>query len=129
MERYWVWYGEVERRLPPHRQPANTPIARRDKLPATSDESYPYCECGEMRRPNVHARLHRRQLSLFGGPFLDLCPVCNAKRQVESYAKTAMWLHRDWDAEEWFDLLWTAIPEAFELGVLPGYWFELRRMS
>lgn len=122
MERYWVWYSEMERRLPPHRQPVNTPITRRDELPTSSDEAYPY----GTRRKNTHPR---RQLSLFGGPFFDLCPICNAKRQVESYVKSAMWLHRGWDDEEWLDLLWTVMPEAFELGVLPGYWFELRRMS
>ena len=128
MTRYWEWYDEIDRRVPQRRQAGYTAATRRPGEPTPdTDEIYPYCECGEMRRQNTIGRSSRRQLSLFGGPFFDLCPACEAKRAVDEHVRATSWLHSEWDDEEWLDLLWRVMPDAFELGVLPGYWFELRR--
>lgn len=66
---------------------------------------------------------------LFGGPFLEECPTCKARREVERNVRAGSWLHPEWDDEEWLDLLFQVMPDAFELGVLPDYWFELRRKA
>lgn len=50
-----------------------------------------------------------------------------AKGRVRDAAvKMSENIHADWDDEEWLDHLIRAMPRAFELGVLPDYWFELR---
>lgn len=35
-------------------------------------------------------------------------------------------MHPDWDDEDWLDQLHKVMPRAFELGVLPDYWYELK---
>ena len=45
---------------------------------------------------------------------------------VESTIRQADKIHSDWGDEEWLDLLYQSFPRAFELGVLPGYWYELK---
>lgn len=125
--RYAKWREDMERRVPPRRTPGHVARTRRlSALSITADEFYPLCACGERRRERVYgSRAHRR--GLFGGPFFDLCPVCTIKQEVEGYVKMGGRLHPEWDDEEWLDLLYKAIPDAFKLGVLPGYWFELKR--
>jgi hypothetical protein len=120
--RYWEWYWQIERRKPARYRP---PKAR----PATpslrlADSLYPVCECGEQRAEFGHAAEER---GLFGGPFMQYCPVCQAKKDVEAIMRMAGAIHPDWDDEEWLDLLYKSHREAFALAVLPDYWYELRR--
>lgn len=125
--RYAEWREGMERRMPPRRSPGHAARSRPlGGVALTADEFYPVCACGGRRRERMRGPRSSRS-GLFGGPFFDLCPVCDARRQVEGHVRAAGWLHPEWDDEEWLDLLWKVMPEAFELGVLPGYWFELRR--
>ena len=121
--RWAEWREGIERRVPPRRSPGHAARLRPLGVGSlTADEFYPGCACGGRRRE----RPYGRRRGLFGGPFFDLCSVCEAKRSVEGHVGATSWLHPEWDDEEWLDLLWRVMPEAFELGVLPGYWFELR---
>jgi len=126
---YWEWFGEINERVPRRSEPGHAARTRHKPGRArTADEYFPLCECGQSRvsyRPMLTDADAPR--GLFGGPFARECPECNARREVESMVKATSWLHPDWDDEEWLDLLWRAVPEAFEVGVLPDYWFELRR--
>lgn len=93
-------------------------------LPIVTDDYFPFCGCGGAREPN---RVTSRPRGLFGGPFHHQCPTCEAKGMVESTFKMADKIHPDWDDEEWLDLLYKTFPGAFEVGVLPDYWYELSR--
>ncbi len=121
LTRYWEWYGEMEKRVPPRR-----PAGPRPQKPllgpvVTADAYYPYCACGERRKEVTF-----RSSGLFGGPFLPNCLRCDLKRSVESAFRSTAAIHPEWDDETWLDFLMRVYPEAFEMGVLPGYWYELR---
>ncbi len=118
---FWDWHWESQRVRPPRYSPPRKALEKQERA---ADEYYPVCDCGRTREA---AKFGRGATGLFGGPFMKECPMCDARRQVEGHVRASSWLHREWDDEEWLDLLWKAMPEAFEFGVLPGYWFELRR--
>lgn len=85
---------------------------------------WPLCACGAQRE---ELRSSHLPPGLFGGPFTSKCKVCEAKARVESFARLGLHLiHPEWDDEDWLDALQKTIPEAFELGLLPDYWFELK---
>lgn len=119
-EMYWTWYSEMERRYPAR-------LSWKRHAPATpgrdTDSLYPLCDCGRQR--NV-LRLGDVHPGLFGGPFASECPICEARHNVESLFRLAPGLVPGRDEEDWLDLAAKAYPEAFELGVLPDYWFELK---
>lgn len=121
VERYWGWYWRRREHKPkkysaPYKRPKPDPHA---------DSYFPLCDCG---RPREAFNLRSRPAGLFGGPFHHQCPTCEARAMVESLV-TPAWLggHPDWDDEDWLDHLWRAFPKAFEVGVLPDYWYELRQ--
>lgn len=116
--RFWGWYWEMERRYPPNRS-----YGRRQNgnLVHSTDSYYPFCECGKRRRISPFG-----EPGLFGGPYLQYCSICEAKRSVESVFALAGKIMPDRDDEEWLDLLYKSHSKAFELGVLPSYWFELK---
>jgi len=127
IEAYWCWYYDMKERKPlPQRQSRAALYRSYRAAPAllTSDDYYPLCECGQPRPPLAFVP-RSAVLGLFGGPFRQHCPTCEAKRQVEAtYSMIA--IHPDWDDEQWLDSLQKTMPEAFTLGVLPDYWFRLR---
>ena len=118
---FWDWYWESHRTRRPRYSSPRKPLERPKR---TADEYYPVCDCGRQR---ATAKFGRGAVGLFGGPFMKECPVCRARHEVEGHVGATLWLHPEWDDEEWLDLLWRVMPEAFELGVLPGDWFDLRR--
>ena len=119
-EMYWTWRAEMERRYPSRlswkRRAPNMPEHNADSM-------YPLCTCGRQRKV---LRLGDAQPGLFDGPFARECPVCEARHNVESLFRLAPGLVPGRDEEDWLDLAAKAYPEAFELGVLPEYWFELK---
>lgn len=138
---YWRWYYKMELRYPlagkhsrwrqagalvdlPQRAIRPAPVRASYRTTYTLDGLYPFCECGQERPEYEHA-LPNAPRSLFGGPRAAYCPACEARYQVESYARMAGAIHPEWDHEDWLDRLYEMIPAAFELGVLPDYWFEL----
>lgn len=126
IRRYWEWFEEMEKRVPRRREPGHNAKTRRPgAMESTSDRYYPLCACGRPREPLAFGG-PGCQRGLFGGPFAHECPVCEARHSVESHYRGASSLHPDWDDETWLDLLYRVMPRAFELGVLPGYWFALR---
>jgi hypothetical protein len=86
-----------------------------------ADLYYPFCECGERRVEATYSS----QTGLFGGPFLKYCPTCQAKTEVETVFRMSSSIHPDWDDEDWLNLLYKSHREAFDIGVLPDYWFDL----
>jgi hypothetical protein len=122
-EAYARWLHRMEQRYPARRSWRRPPPISLTHDTA-ADYHFPFCECGRPRRP-VH--LAPGELpTLFGGPFHKYCPVCEARLSVEivfRYAST-FWPGRD--DEDILDLLSRSHPEAFEVGVLPAYWWELR---
>lgn len=125
--RYWEWYDEMERRVPPRKAAGQAPRPRPEKASLSTDRLYPLCECGD-RRQEVTFR--RSEAGLFGGPFHTECETCQLRREVSgNFEAATTWLHTDWDDEEWLDLLYRTVPRAFELGILPDYWYELRRQK
>lgn len=120
IRRYWEWYDGMEKRVPPRR--VYTPPARPKPRPVETDDYYPLCACGGRREAYSFSP---RPRGLFGGPFQRECPVCEARRQVEATARLTH--HPEWDDEDWLDFLYRVFPRAFEVGVLPDYWYELRR--
>lgn len=125
--RYWEWYAAMDKRVPRRSEPGYKAQTRRPLAPnRTTDELYPLCDCGRPREVSAIARATSPG-GLFGGPFVRECPVCEARGQVERVLASTSWLHPEWDDETWLDHLWRVFPEAFEVGVLPDYWFELRR--
>lgn len=124
MTRYWEWFDEIDKRVPRRTEPGHR--ARTRQAPATArkaDELFPLCDCGRPREATAFAW---RDGGLFGGPFQQFCPVCAARQIVESAYRMGAKIHPDWDDETWLDHLYRVYPEAFALGVLPGYWYELR---
>ena len=126
-ERYenmmYVEWDERRRKYQPKRyasahKPKAGPLRKTDAF-------HPLCDCGREREALSFVR--PEEAGLFGGPFMKECPVCRARREVEDTVKATSWLHPEWDDEEWLDLLYKVIPGAFDLGVLPDYWYELRR--
>lgn len=96
-------------------------------IPYSTDAYYPLCECGRPR-PEHDFKGARDVRGLFGGPFKTYCEVCQAKREVESLLRLDISvIHPDWDDEAWLDALYKTMRPAFDLGVLPDYWYELRR--
>lgn len=126
-ERYEnMMFAEWDERRRKHR-PKRYSSNRRPKsaMARATDALYPFCDCGREREALSFGRAG--EAGLFGGPFMKECPVCRARREVESMVKATSWLHPEWDDEEWLDLLYKTIPGAFDLGVLPDYWYALRR--
>ncbi len=127
MERYWEWYGDmVKRHRPYHDDFARTRryLSWRPTSVALDDDSLiPVCACGEMREP---LRFTTMPGGLFGGPFAKYCPRCEARRSVETLAEMAANIHPEWDDEDWLEALWASHWRAFDLGILPDYWFQLR---
>jgi hypothetical protein len=69
------------------------------------------------------------QPGVFGGPYAQYCPTCDAKRTIESMFKMAPRLMPGRDEEEWLDVLYRSHREMFDSGLLPDYWFELKFAS
>ena len=87
------------------------------------DQYYPFCACGNRRK---EMRISSLPTGLFGGPYSKYCAICEAKKQVETVFRMADKIAPGRDDEEWLDLMQRSHPEAFEVGVLPEYWFKLR---
>lgn len=119
--RFWGWYHRMEQRWTRPR-----PQVHRPRPPRQVDEFLPYCERCGADTPE-YAFDDRR--SLFGGPRHRLCPECEAIAASELIYRMAGTLHPDWDDEDWLDLLYRSHPAAFEIGVLPGRWFEIKLRS
>ena len=120
--RYWEWYDGMERRYP---LPAYRTSRKPSHVPARQTDSfYPLCACGERREEIRHGRGYR---GLFGGPFLSECERCSLKRNIEGTMKLSAALHPGWDDEDWLDMFYRTWPRAFEIGLLPDYWYEIRR--
>lgn len=130
VEAYWRWYNAIDKRKPSKYRPPRRRIdlyrSYLEHSPVTSDEYWPICECGADRVAVVSPD---RSPGLFGGPFRLSCPVCNGRRTVESLARLADAIHPEWGDEDWLEYLWQHEHELFDVGVLPEYWFELRRLS
>jgi hypothetical protein len=123
--RYWEWFGELDERVPPRKQPGHAARTRSPGAPERpTDTYYPLCECGG-RRETI--RFGRAPIGLFGGPFQKECEICRIKREIESNVTATAWLHPEWDDEEWLDLLYKIMPAAFEKRILPDYWYALRK--
>lgn len=114
----------MERRVPSRRWSAPSK-GQSPTLHRPTDEYYPLCECSERKQVVTFARPNTL-IGLFGGPFMGECATCRMKREVESHVRAASWLHTEWDDEEWLDLLFKVMPKAFDEGMLPDYWYELR---
>lgn len=124
VRKYWIWYREMEKRYPVKR-----PVRRRHGLPddLSVDRYWPFCRNCGARVEECEYRNYVPQYSLFGGPRRPYCARCDARLAVESIFKMSRrpdW-HPDWDAEDWLDLLYQSHPQAFAVGILPEYWFEL----
>lgn len=117
---YIAWREVMERRYPAVYSPPRSHVAA--QMPSI-DEVWPYCECGAERE---ESRMGGQDISLFGRRRQQYCPVCEAKRQIESVYNMMLHLHDDWDDEDWLDYLERYYSRAFEVGVLPDYWFKLK---
>lgn len=120
---YWEWYGEMEKRYPARGRGRSGVRAAKVARARATDEFWPFCECGAERREYEFGTAR----SLFGGTRARYCPLCEARRSVEGMIGMADRIHPDWDDEAWLDALYQTMPGAFTLGVLPDYWFELRK--
>lgn len=124
--RYWEWYGEIDKRVPRRVEPGHAARTRQQPLrPRKADEFYPLCDCGRPRQVSTIAR-DTSGGGLFGGPFHKECAICEARGHVERVVKLTAGIHPEWDDEDWLDHLYRVFPEAFKVGVLPDYWYELR---
>jgi hypothetical protein len=124
---YWEWLDDMQSRKPRRRRQSRAALYRSYAgFPSvlSSDDYYPLCACGQPRRP-LSFMPRGASPGLFGGPFAQHCPVCEAKLGVEAIF-AMVGIHPDWDDEQWLDALQHTQPEAFALGVLPNYWFRLR---
>ncbi len=127
IEAYWNWYYAMQERKPLSKRRRGEALCRPHITAAAQfvpDDFYPLCECGQPRQP---LGFMPRDVGpgLFGGPFRQYCPVCECKRSVDAAYRHAA-IRPEWDDEQWLDVLQKTLPEAFELGVLPDYWFRLR---
>lgn len=121
--RYWEWIGEMNGRYPVGRnwRPVIKPYE-----PPDIGAFWPFCRsCGA----EVAEYEFSTKRSLFGRHRATYCPTCEAKRTVESVIRMAPKIHPEFDDEDWLDLLWKSHREAFEIGVLPDYWFEMKRKT
>lgn len=121
---YWDWHYQMALRYPVPTAIRTVKPAR--SIPANSDSHNPTCACGQPRRPLPHTSA--TPPDLFGGPFFLLCPICEAKASIDAILRMASAIHPDWDDEDWLDLLARSHPEAFDLGVLPDYWYQRIRV-
>lgn len=124
VERFWDWVYRMEQRDP---TPISTAPVRRTEAVRSVESYWPFCECGALR-PASSLNLSP-QLSIFGPARVGKCRRCEARSTVESVVRLADTLHPDWGDEDWLDLLYRSHRGAFEIGVLPDYWFELRRRA
>lgn len=119
---FWEWYYQMEARYPTKsRQVHFAP-----RLPLPPSDYLPLCDCGverpELLRPATGP-------SLFGHQRQTHCRGCEARLRVESVFRLADHIAPGRDDETWLDLLYRSQREAFDLGVLPDYWFELRHST
>ena len=118
VEEYWRWIFEMEQKYPVKRSWA---VAERVSELRAADAYYPFCECGRRR-----CLLGIGEAGVFGGPYGKWCPVCAVKQTVAAAFRIAQRVECDRDDEDWLDVLWKSHHDAFEIGVLPDYWFELK---
>lgn len=116
---YFAWREEMERRYPAVYVPPRSHVARVPSI----DDVWPFCACGAERR---ESRFGRQGISLFGGTRQQYCPVCEAKREIESVYGMMLHLHDEWDDEDWLDYLERHYADTFAVGVMPDYWFRLK---
>lgn len=115
--RYWERIRSIEARHPKSKA-GNKP---KKFAPPSIDPFWPFCRrCGAKTKE----RLFSSARSLFGRSRSAYCPMCEAKSGVEAVFKMASTIERD--EEEWLDVLYKSHREAFDLGVLPDYWYELK---
>jgi hypothetical protein len=80
--------------------------------------SMPFCErCGE-----VHTHQYNEKI----GGFKPQCRYCDAKTSVETFWRLRK-IFEGQDDETILDGIEKSHPHLFQLGVLPDYWFELKR--
>ena len=91
--------------------------------PLTSEDLNPICKCGGLREPS---KFDTDRAGLFGGPYRDRCPVCDAKANVPTLVRMAQVTHPEWDDEDWLEYLFQRYRKYFELGVLPDAWFAVK---
>lgn len=122
MGRYWDAFYKMDKAHPRGQLLVRSSAPWRFLQP-TADEQSPVCpQCGGRREPLLYSDVR----GLFGGPFQELCPVCDARSNVEGLMDMAMTLYPERDDEDWLDYLAQQYPRYFELGVLPDAWFAAR---
>lgn len=121
-DNYWRWYGQMEKEYP---APRNWARSQPAPLLVAAADLYPFCRCGNLKRETPFL-LGDRVRGLFGGPYFDKCPICEAKAAIDSMFRMRAAVFQNKDDEEILDQLQRTFPEFFKLGVLPGYWFDLR---
>lgn len=120
---FWDWFIEMSLRYPtPYRAPTRLQL-----LTVAAGAFVPTCDCGDERPESRPSPGQPR--SLWGLPRQPRCVRCEGRLVVESFARTADELAPDRDDEEWLDLLYQAYRQLFDIGLLPDYWFVLRRQS
>ena len=120
MAEFWDWYGDMDKRYP-----TKLPLFHRRVMPARSVvEFMPECPvCGRVRDEFAPAQ----DLSLWGKP--RQCAYCAMRGQMSSAFRLLFLTHPTWDDEDALDWLYQHYPQAFQLGILPDYWFEMRRLT
>jgi hypothetical protein len=121
MGQFWDWYGAMEKQYP-------TPIPvyrpRQTQLQRNVAEFVPECPvCGRVRDEFAPAQ----DISLWGKP--RQCQYCAMRGQMRSAFRLMFLSHPTWDDEDALDWLYQHYPQAFQLGILPNYWFEMRRLT
>ncbi len=122
---YFEWYETMNQQYPARGRGRSGIRAAQKPRPIHTDNYWPLCECGREREELC--LMSSGAVSLFGGSRMHLCPHCEARRAIDSIAGMADKLHPDWDDEAWLDLLYRSHRRAFDLGILPDYWFDIRR--
>jgi hypothetical protein len=121
VSRYWGWYSAMERRLP-SRLPIYRP--RVSHLRRSLSEFIPECPvCGRVRSES--AIVITSEMSIFGRP--RQCDYCWQRGLITSAHRLMSLSHPDWDDEDALDWLYQHYPQAFTMGILPSYWYELAR--
>lgn len=125
MGEFWGWLGKMDSRYPMPR--AIAPHRFRNWQEDTDIGAFwPFCrECGAEVAEYDLASGGRE--SLFGKHRHALCPRCDAESAVGSAFRLVRRGHPEWDDEDALDWLYKHYRYAFDLGVLPGRWFELKR--
>lgn len=122
---YFRWRRSMEQRKP---LPVQAAVRPQPAVDAGGDEDWPLCACGQLREPMRWVPPGRKSAGLFGGPYRQHCKVCEIKLRVQAHHDMLRGgVNHEWDDEQWLDSLEQIMPAAFELGVLPDYWFRLRR--